>query len=185
MTLPLQYAKIEYVKKGRIYHKKTEVLDDNGIQIPGSGKRSKGIKRGVFFSALTPGKNIVIGFSLVHKNDVFDVIGGKWTEMDTRNGHKKMKYVDGEKKEGFGIQLASLRATMWSEYEYYRITQNKDDRVGNTMDPTIQYVFIPQSIKHKLAKFIERCNRYYKGAHLPQWASKFVTQEFNKFHEEE
>jgi hypothetical protein len=190
----LKNVKIQYVKKGRQYHKKTEVLDESGNRIPGSGKRSKGIKRGVFFSGCTPDNNIVIGFSLVHKNDLYDIIGGKWVEVDGRNGNKKMEYVkkgrqyhkktevldeSGNRKrpkrikqEGFGVNLAYTRAMKWSNYGYYRIAGGG----GNVWDNTSagQYVYIPQSIKKKFARFIERCNRYYKGSHLPEWAVKFI-----------
>lgn len=81
---------------------------------------------GCFVAGVIDGE-IGIGFSLVHKNDRYDVIKGK-------------------RMPGFGEKMAKGRAL-------------KSAQTGRAE--------IPPSLMNKARKFVNRCERYYKGAFTP------------------
>ena len=70
---------------------------------------------------------VTIGYSLLHRNDLYDVVKGQ-----RRQGHCK--------------NLAQIRALKWAD---------------NTS------IEVPPSIAKQARKFKDRCERYYKGAIVP------------------
>ena len=60
--MTLNYVKMEYVQKHRKYLKRTEREDSNGVKIPGSGQRTKGIKKGVLLAGINKENQLVIGY---------------------------------------------------------------------------------------------------------------------------
>lgn len=129
-----------------------------------NGKR-KGIKRGVLYCGLHPNDNqsVVVGFSLCNKLDKFDYIGG-------------------ERKPGFGLNLARIRAEKWSNHINFFV-QNSwgEDIIYDTEDPLnfiinpnpSEIVEIPPSIEDALKVFIDRCRKYYKDKDFPVWVKNF------------
>jgi len=77
--------------------------------------------------------HIVIGYSMCHRNDDYDVVGGK-------------------KSYGFGRLLAYKRALKWAN------------------EGVIE---VPPGIASEVARFTDRCKKYYKGLEPPaihrQW----------------
>jgi len=164
--MTLNYVKMEYVQKHRKYLKRTEREDSNGVKIPGSGQRTKGIKKGVLLAGINKENQLVIGYSLCHKSDLFDHIGGEWIAYDNKKGHIKEDYVGGQKRPGFGVELAAKRAELWKNKDTCVITGNEAKSF-----PSENIVFIPESIKDQMANFIFRCSLYYKDKTFPVWAA--------------
>lgn len=115
-------------------------------------------KAGVMFAAPI-GDEIIIGYSLCHKNlDKFDYV-------KDQNGLKKIK--------GFGLNMSMMRAKKWKEFSTTFICsapQPKDEeRIPDC-------VYIPQSIAKDLRQFILRCSKYYKEKNMPQWAKNYISK---------
>jgi len=164
----LQFPKMQYIQKNRKYLKRTEKEDTNGVKIPGSGKRTKGIKKGVLLAGISPDGKLIVGFSLCHKNDLFDYIGGEWVpQVDEAGLIFREKYVNGYKEDGFGKLLALKRAEKWADYHNICVMgKRKEPADSEIKDGT---VFIPSSIEAKLTEFVNQCVKYYKGKTFPAW----------------
>ncbi len=126
------------------------VRDENGSKIywqpPG------GSKIGVLFAGVhahEPGK-VMVGFSLLHKNDKFDHV----------LGNKRPEHVP-----NFGKKVAAKRAYKWHTWQ---VTSNGHMAEEDSKNHKI--VVIPYSMKAELVKFLERCKRYYRDKQLPGWA---------------
>jgi hypothetical protein len=163
----LKHAKIEYIQTHRKYLKRTERTDENDVQIPGSGKKTKGIKKGVMVAGLNEDEQLIIGFSMCHKFDLFDHVGGAWINMnDDQGNHMKTVYMGGRKIKNFGLDLAFKRASMWRDRENVQIvgrgTIKPDHPLSNT-------VYIPASMEKKFNTFVGRCISYYKDKTIPAW----------------
>jgi hypothetical protein len=159
MTI-LKHVKLEYIQKHRKYLKRTEILDDSGVRIPGTGKRTKGIKRGVMIAGINDDNEVIIGFSLCHKLDLFDHIGGKLYGRT---------YVGGQKSCGFGVDLAMKRAEKWQDRGNCLICGRGKNEGAGSYDPK-DTVLVPSSIEDKLCNFVVRCSKYYKEKSMPAWA---------------
>lgn len=175
----LRHVKLEYIQKHRKYLKKTEVLDDEGNKIPGTGRRTKGIKRGVLISGIDENGNVIVGFSLCHKLDKFDYIGGSQIEIKKDNKVVGYKNIGGQHNPGFGVNLAIQRAKKWKDRvntvvcgkgKGYFVNQV---RVEQGREALSNSVFIPASIEKKLESFLISCERYYNDKKLPRWAYDF------------
>lgn len=161
-----KHTKIEYIRKNRQYIKNTEVADiSSGVVIPGSGSRTKGIKKGVMIAF--PGKNgeVEIGFSLCSKLDKFNEIPPEWAEIIPAITGGRLK---GDFQDGFGEILAAIRAREWCQY----ITAVSTMKKPHIKDPAT--VYVPRSIERDLKKFIARCGRYYKDKSLPPWTQSYI-----------
>lgn len=108
-------------------------------------------KKGVMVAGLTHDNNVLIGFSLCHKNDRYDYF-------------RKRK-----RKENFGIDLALLRAQKWANCQ----KSIRNCEIPPDLKKAIRskdVLLIPETIYRPLHKFIERCRKYYKNAKgLPLW----------------
>lgn len=164
--MTLKHVKMEYVQKHRKYLKRTEREDEQGVRIPGSGQKTKGIKKGVLIAGINEEKKLVIGYSLCHKSDLFDHIGGTWVSIPDGKGNIKEQYFGGQRRPGFGVDLAAKRAELWKDKDTYVVTGNEAKAF-----PSENIVFLPESIKDQMSKFIFRCSLYYKDKDFPQWTS--------------
>jgi hypothetical protein len=149
--------KIEYIRKNGGMSVKIESEDNSE---PRFIRVSKGEKKGVLFCGVHPEdpKSVVIGFSLCNKMDKFDVVNGK-------------------KRNGFGLEMATKRAVMWSNHIDYFIQRSwteeqlfETEPLGYFVNPNPKEVVeIPPSIAQQLQVFIERCKKYYKDKEFPVW----------------
>jgi len=163
----LKHAKIEYIQRHRKYLKSTEREDENGVKIPGSGRKTKGIKKGVMVSGLNEAGELIIGFSMCHKLDLFDHVGGSWVNVYDDDGELlKSVYMGGQKIKGFGLNLAFKRASLWRHRENALVV-GRDILKPDSPNPNV--VYIPASIQDKLNTFIGRCITYYKDKSIPAW----------------
>lgn len=157
-----EYERIEYLRK-----------NDRIRTNPDTGKRgmvSKGEKRGVIVCMVDPEDNdsVIFGFSLCNPVDRFD-------------------YIKGIKEEGFGLELAKIRAEKWRDHIAYFIQHSFTDAIWTTTEEEIyedcecdliknpnpkEIVEIPPSIVLRLKTFIERCRRYYKDKNFPAWVEQ-------------
>lgn len=150
---------IQYIRKGRKYLKHTERLDNDGNNIPGSGKKSSGIKKGIMIACVDENNDVIIGFSMCHPNDKYDHIDGEWTEdLDGMFNITKGEYIGGKRVDGFGKEVAIKRAIKWKNF------------AGKTYLGTgDRLVPVPMSIKETFETFCARATRYYKDKTLPGW----------------
>ncbi len=84
---------------------------------------------------------VAIGYSLLHRNDMYDV-------------------VNGQRRPGHGKSLAFIRAQKWINNEA---------------------VVVPPSIAKQVRKFVARCERYYKDAHIQSVNQMEVEYDFPLF----
>ena len=162
----IKHTKIEYIRKNKKYLKDTEVADIlSGRGIPGSGSRTKGIKKGVMIAFPGRHENVEIGFSLCSKLDKFNKTPPEWAEIIPAITGGRIK---GDFQDGFGETLAAIRAHQWCEHVQTVTTMRKFPE----KDPTT--VYIPRSIEADLKKFIARCGRYYKDKSLPPWTQSYM-----------
>lgn len=113
-----------------------------------------GKKIGVLFAGVhpnAPGK-VMVGFSLLHKNDKFDHV---------YLGNKRPEHVP-----NFGKQVAAKRAYKWHAYK-----KVIDGHMNGVDSKKHKIVPIPYSMKKELVKFLTRCKRYYKDKQLPEWSN--------------
>ena len=165
----LQFQKMEYIQRNRKYIRRTEKLDENGVKIPGTGKKTKGVKRGVLIAGINPDGKLIIGWSLCHKNDLYDYIGGEWVSHIDRKGCVcGSKYINGYHTDGFGKMLAVKRALKWADYQYIYINGKNTVFDTSDVDPK-NTVFVPSSIEKQLIVFVNQCMKYYKDKHFPAW----------------
>lgn len=112
-----------------------------------------GDKIGVLFAGVhahEPTK-VMVGFSLLHKNDKFDYVC---------LGNKRPSHMP-----NFGKMVAAKRAYKWHLFE--KITNG---HLNGADSKEYKIVPIPYSIKDELVKFLNRCKSYYKDKQLPEWA---------------
>lgn len=167
----LQFQKMEYIQRNRKYIRRTEKLDENGIKIPGSGKKTKGIKRGVLIAGIDPNGKLIIGWSLCHKNDLYDYIGGEWVpHIDRKGCICGSRYVNGYQTDGFGKDLAIKRAEKWADYHDLHIKGKAP--LLDAQIHTKGVVCVPASLEKQLTKFVNQCVKYYKGKAIPAWVCK-------------
>jgi hypothetical protein len=164
----MEQERIEYMRKNGGMSVKLESDDETD---PKFVRRSKGEKRGVLFCGIHPDDedSVIVGFSLCNRIDTFDV-------------------VSGERRKGFGLQMARDRALKWSNHTDYFVqvswTENEIDDTKNTLsyllnpnrldedDPNYNelVVEVPPSVEKNLRRFIQRCKRYYQDKEFPVWA---------------
>jgi len=153
---------IQYIRKGTHYLQNTERLDNEGDPISGSGRRSKGYKKGVMIAGIDENNDVVIGFSMCHPNDKFDYINGEWTEsIDKMFNITKGDYIGGKRVDGFGKEVAIKRAIKWKNFTGK--SYHSADEASHRLIP------VPRSIKESFERFCERAIRYYKDKRLPAW----------------
>lgn len=112
-----------------------------------------GKKIGVLFAGIhpnAPGK-VMVGFSLLHKNDKFDYV---------LLGNKRPEHIP-----NFGKRIAAKRAYKWHAH-----VDTASGYLPGEDSKNHKIVPIPHSIKEELVKFLDRCKRYYKDKALPGWA---------------
>jgi hypothetical protein len=130
--------------------------------------RKKGKKKGVLWCGIDSDNEdgVVVGFSLCHSIDEFD-------------------YVNGQRKPGFGLEIAKDRADKWrfhSEYFVQKSYSEEELEIGlqnggitlyiNPNPSTI--VEIPPSVIDRLAEFLVRCKKYYKDKEFPDWCESVL-----------
>jgi hypothetical protein len=126
--------------------------------------RHKGKKKGVLYCGIDPDEptGVVVGFSVCHPTDRFD-------------------YVNGQRTEGFGLEVAKNRAERWKfKVNYFvQMSFHEDQLVDDNfsafkfLNPDNETVVeIPPSVMVRLKPFIERCKKYYKDKIFPEWVDK-------------
>jgi len=165
--MELSSVMTQYIKRGRRYLKSTEQRDERGQNIPGTGKRSKGYKKGVMVAGVDESGTVVIGFSMCHPNDKFDFLDGERVDKSISDpiffdtvAHPR--YVGGKKVDGFGKDLAMKRAIKWKNYTGLVLTQECEEN-------TPGIVRLPKSIEDAFVKFCGRATRYYKDKRFSAW----------------
>lgn len=81
-----------------------------------------------------------------------------------------------------GKEIAKSRAEKWKTFSEYQIIgpANNCDALSRSdakeHGASLETVFIDQSIRKELVKFISRCSKYFKGRSLPNWAETFYNR---------
>lgn len=133
--------------------------------------RRKGRKKGVLWCGIDPDddKTVILGFTLCHAVDRFD-------------------YPGGNREEGFGKDLANIRAEKYRFHTDYfvqktftegeivdSVVQADAEKIWQYVNPQPkQIVEIPPSVMVRLKTFIERCKTYYKDKEFPVWVEKIA-----------
>lgn len=143
--------------------------------------RKHGKKKGVLWCGIDPDNEdgVLVGFSLCHAIDDFDVIS-KGSNID-RYGNVK---IITERVPGFGLNVARERGDKWRFHSAFFVqNSHNEEELEAAEDYEIPFelvsyenpdpaniVEIPPSIIDRLRTFLIRCKKYYKDKTFPEWA---------------